>query len=374
MLDPFVAAATASDDAANLANVTNAANGANDANGGTEADASERTPRLYRTGDLVRWRADGEMEFVGRTDAQVKIRGFRIEPGEIEAVLAEHPAVAESFVMARDLGAAGRQLVAYIVRDDLFDPHTGDIDAPDLKRHLAARLPEYMVPAAIVTLDAFPLTPNGKIDRRALPAPEMTGARRDLAAPRDPPEMTLAVIWQEVLGVSPVGIRDNFFDLGGHSLLAVRLLARVERAFGQAVPLATILRGPTIEQMAALLRKANASAASALVPFQTTDNSGSARPAFFCVPGAGGNPIYLSNLARALGSEQPFSGWKGRDSTAIAGLTPPSRRWRRITSTRSARCSRKGRITLAGTRSAGGSRSKWRVRSGGRDMTCRSWR
>ena len=208
--------------------------------------------------------------------------------------------------------------------------------ARELKRHLAARLPEYMVPAAMVMLEAFPLTPNGKIDRRALPAPEMTVARRDLAAPRDPLEMTLAAIWQEVLGVSPVGINDNFFDLGGHSLLAVRLLARVERAFGQAVPLATILRGPTIEQMAALLRKANASAASALVPFQTAapvasathatyvgnaNGSGlaggmaatnpSARPAFFCVPGAGGNPIYLSNLARALGPDQPFYGLEG---------------------------------------------------------------
>jgi amino acid adenylation domain-containing protein len=267
------------------------------------------TPRLYRTGDLVRWRADGEMEFVGRTDAQVKIRGFRIEPGEIEAVLAEHPAVAESFVMARDLGAAGRQLVAYIVRHETH----GEVEFTELKRHLAARLPEYMVPAAIVTLDAFPLTPNGKIDRRALPAPEMTGTRRDLAAPRDPLEMTLAAIWQEVLGVSPVGIRDNFFDLGGHSLLAVRLLARVERAFGQAVPLATILRGPTIEQMATLLRQTNASATSALVPFQSVaaGDAGSARPAFFCVPGAGGNPIYLSNLARALGSAQPFYGLEG---------------------------------------------------------------
>lgn len=223
--------------------------------------------------------------------------------------------------MARDLGAAGRQLVAYIVRDDARDSQIEDIDTRDLKRHLAARLPEYMVPAAIVTLDAFPLTPNGKIDRRALPAPEMTGIRREILAPRDPMEMTLAAIWQDVLGVSPVGIRDNFFDLGGHSLLAVRLLARVERAFGQAVPLATILRGPTIEEMAALLRKANASAASALVPFQSAaagsngsnngSNHGSARPAFFCVPGAGGNPIYLSNLARALGPGQPFYGLEG---------------------------------------------------------------
>jgi amino acid adenylation domain-containing protein len=299
--DPFVAAA--------------AAVAAVDAVAGEAGEVGEHTPRLYRTGDLVRWRADGEMEFVGRTDAQVKIRGFRIEPGEIEAVLAEHPVVAESFVMARDFGAAGRQLVAYVVAHNAHDAHSTDdadgIDVPALKRHLAARLPEYMVPAAIVTLDAFPLTPNGKIDRRALPAPEMTGTRRDLAAPRDPLEMTLAAIWQDVLGVSPVGIRDNFFDLGGHSLLAVRLLARVERAFGQAVPLATILRGPTIEQMAVLLRKANASAASALVPFQTADNSGSARPAFFCVPGAGGNPIYLSNLARALGPEQPFYGLEG---------------------------------------------------------------
>lgn len=266
------------------------------------------TPRMYRTGDLVRWRSDGELEFIGRTDAQVKIRGYRIEPGEIEAALADHPAVAASVVIPREVGASGRQLVAYIVAPAWHD--AWDEDA--IRQALAARLPDYMVPTFIVRLDAFPLTPNGKIDRAALPAPTIDGTRRDPVRPRDPLELTLAAIWQDVLGVGAVGIDDNFFDLGGHSLLAVRLMARVERAFGRSVPLATILRGPTIAQMAALLRRETMARSTALVPIQArTASARDDRPAFFCVPGAGGNPIYLSHLARALGPGQPFYGLEG---------------------------------------------------------------
>jgi acyl transferase domain-containing protein/non-ribosomal peptide synthetase component F/thioesterase domain-containing protein len=296
--------------------------------------------RLYRTGDLARWRADGQLDYVGRADAQVKLRGFRIELGEIETVLAEHPAVADTLVLVRDSAAAGRQLIAYVVptstasraltasaasaiaRDSGASQasgassvpgvsHASDaahaLDVPALRAHLAARLPDYMIPARFIALDAFPLTPNGKIDRAALPAAPAGAAPREMAAPRDTLEMTLAALWADALGVAAVGLRDNFFDLGGHSLLAVRLLARVERAFGQAVPLATILRGPTVEQMARVLRGTNRSHASALVPIQ----SGGSRPPFFCVPGAGGNPIYLYNLSRELGPDQPFYGLQG---------------------------------------------------------------
>jgi amino acid adenylation domain-containing protein len=263
--------------------------------------------RLYRTGDLARWRGDGQLDYVGRADAQVKLRGFRIELGEIETVLAGHPAITDSLVLLREHtpsgsgAAAGRQLVAYVVCDGLAP------DAHALRAYLAARLPDYMIPASFVPLTAFPLTPNGKIDRAALPAPAAVSVTRELAAPRDTLEMTLAAVWADVLGVGAVGLHDNFFDLGGHSLLAVRLLARVERTFGQTVPLATILRGPTVEQMARVLRGAHAPRGSALVPIQT---SGS-RPPFFCVPGAGGNPIYLYNLSRHLGPDQPFYGLQG---------------------------------------------------------------
>jgi amino acid adenylation domain-containing protein len=265
----------------------------------------EPDARLYRTGDLARWRADGQLDYVGRADAQVKLRGYRIELGEIETVLAEHPTVADCLVLVRDSAVAGRQLVAYIVCTPAALDR--DADAHALRAHLGARLPDYMIPASFIALDAFPLTPNGKIDRAALPAAPATAAPRDPIAPRDTLEMTLVSLWADVLGVPAVGLRDNFFDLGGHSLLAVRLLARVERAFGQTVPLASILRGPTVEQMARLLRGTNGSHTSALVPIQ----SGGSRPPFFCVPGAGGNPIYLYNLSRELGPEQPFYGLQG---------------------------------------------------------------
>jgi amino acid adenylation domain-containing protein len=265
----------------------------------------EPDARLYRTGDLARWRADGQLDYVGRADAQVKLRGYRIELGEIETVLAEHPAVADCLVLVRESAVAGRQLVAYIVCTPAVPDR--DADAHALRAHLGARLPDYMIPASFIALDAFPLTPNGKIDRAALPAAPATAAPRDPIAPRDTLEMTLVSLWAEVLGVPAVGLRDNFFDLGGHSLLAVRLLARVERAFGQTVPLASILRGPTVEQMARLLRGTNGSHTSALVPIQ----SGGSRPPFFCVPGAGGNPIYLYNLSRELGPDQPFYGLQG---------------------------------------------------------------
>ncbi|MEA5360258.1 amino acid adenylation domain-containing protein [Amycolatopsis sp., V23-08] len=195
--------------------------------------------RLYRTGDLVRWNASGELVYLGRVDDQVKIRGFRIEPGEIEAVLASHPSVAQVAVVvhgrAGEQDRADRQLVAYVV---------GEADPAELRRFAGDRLPEYMVPAAVVVLDGFPLTANGKLDRRALPEPEFAQGR--YRAPRTEREKLLADVFAEVLGLGRVGIDDNFFALGGQSLLAVKLITRIRALLGAEVPIQVVFETPTV--------------------------------------------------------------------------------------------------------------------------------
>jgi amino acid adenylation domain-containing protein len=200
--------------------------------------------RLYKTGDLACWRADGSIEFLGRNDFQVKIRGFRIELGEIEARLAEHPAVRETVVLAREDGPGGKRLVAY---------YTGDADlaVDDLRAHLAEALPEYMVPVAFVHLDALPLNPNGKVDRKALPAPEGDAyAAHGYEAPEGETEQTLAAIWADLLKIEQVGRHDNFFELGGHSLLAVTLIARMRQA-GLNADVQALFTAPTLAGLAA---------------------------------------------------------------------------------------------------------------------------
>ncbi len=205
--------------------------------------------RLYKTGDLARYLPDGAIEYLGRLDHQVKIRGFRIELGEIESVLAGLPAVREVVVVAREDVAGDKRLVAYLTANGGEPPKDSE-----LRGLFQAKLPEYMVPSAFVTLDRFPLTPNGKVDRKALPMPDL--ARPELenafAAPRTPTEEVLARIWCEVLGLKQIGTRDNFFDLGGHSLLAVRLQSRVEKELGRKLPLAAFFQAPTVGELASL--------------------------------------------------------------------------------------------------------------------------
>ncbi|MFF3195077.1 non-ribosomal peptide synthase/polyketide synthase [Streptomyces misionensis] len=207
--------------------------------------------RMYRTGDLARWGADGNLEFLGRTDDQVKVRGFRIELGEIEAALAAHPQVAQAAVIVRQDRAEDPRLVAYPV------PAAGAaLRAEELRAHLRERLPDYMVPAVFVPLDALPVNASGKLDRRALPEPD-TEATRSGGAPRTPREQVLARLFAEVLGVSEVGVDDDFFDLGGHSLLATRLAARVRAALGVELALRTLFQSPTVAGLAAALGDAD---------------------------------------------------------------------------------------------------------------------
>ncbi len=210
------------------------------------ADPFSPGARMYRTGDLVRWRSDGTLEFLGRADQQVKIRGFRIELGEIETVLTTQSEIKQAIVIARDKGAAGKQLVAYIVLADgrPFDPAT-------LQQRMAERLPRHMLPSAIVVLPALPLTPNGKIDRRALPAPEWRG--NSDAPPRTPDEEILCHIFGEVLSLDRIGIHDSFFDLGGHSLMAMQLLSRIHATFGIDLPMRSLFDSPTVAQLATQL-------------------------------------------------------------------------------------------------------------------------
>ncbi|HET7462017.1 MAG TPA: amino acid adenylation domain-containing protein, partial [Longimicrobium sp.] len=267
--------------------------------------------RLYRTGDRARWRADGTLEYLGRTDHQVKLRGFRIEPGEVEAALRAHPSVRDAAVLVRQDAPGDRRLVAYAAGDEL--------DAGALRDHLRARLPEHMVPQAVVVLDRFPLTPNGKLDRRALPAPA-AGAGAAHAAPRDAAELALAGIWARVLGVERVGIRDDFFALGGHSLLAVRLLARVERELGHALPLASLFAAPTVERQAALLRE-HGGDRGAWGPVVTIQPAGEGAPLFF-VHGGGGSVLAYGELARALGTGRPFHALQ---AAGLAGEAAPRR-------------------------------------------------
>ena len=275
--------------------------------------SDDPTSRLYKTGDKARYLPDGNIEFIGRIDNQVKIRGFRIELGEIEATLAQHPEVREAVVIVREDIPGDKRLFAYIV------PEGEELAAIVLRSFLKSKLPSYMVPGAFVFLEAIPLTPNGKIDRRALPAPdnENLSESASLIPPRTNTELQLSQIWSEVLNIATVGVQDNFFDLGGHSLLAVRLMARIDRQLGIHLPLATLLTEPTIESQASLLNaQNNIRFHSPLVPIQAQGEL----PPLFCVHPVGGNVLCYAELARHLGLNQPLYGLQ---SLGLAGEKEP---------------------------------------------------
>src|SRR6266849_3275747 len=206
--------------------------------------------RMYRSGDVARWRADGVLDFLGRADAQVKLRGFRIEPGEIEAVLLRHPAVAAAAVIAREDAPGDKRLIGYVVAAG-----DGAPEGASLRAHVAASLPDYMVPSAYVVLERLPLTPNGKLDRRALPAPAVRAASPRRSA-RTPQEEILCALFAEVLGLPAVGIADNFFELGGHSLLATRLISRIRASLDVEIAIRSLFEAPTVEALAGRLGEA----------------------------------------------------------------------------------------------------------------------
>ncbi|WP_432420087.1 condensation domain-containing protein, partial [Paenibacillus polymyxa] len=203
--------------------------------------------RMYRTGDLARWMPDGNIEYLGRIDHQVKIRGYRIELGEVETQLLQVASVREAVVMARADETGQKHMVAYYVAGQ-------ELGASELRSELGRELPSYMVPSYFVQLEQMPLSPNGKIDRKALPAPEgslQSGA--DYVAPRTWVEVKLAHIWQEVLGLTQVGVKENFFEIGGHSLRATTLASKIHKELNKPLPLRSIFEAPTIEQLAAVL-------------------------------------------------------------------------------------------------------------------------
>jgi amino acid adenylation domain-containing protein len=262
--------------------------------------------RLYRSGDLARYGANGALQFLRRIDQQVKVRGYRIELGEIEATLMRHPAVREAAVIIREdtppiYRHPDRQIVAYLVPHRDMPPNSQAI-----RDFLAQQLPAYMLPSAIVLLEALPLTPSGKLDRRALPAPdwEKTDPQKAYTAPRDALELQLVQIWEELLPTRPIGVKDSFFDLGGHSLDAIRLVAQIQKRLGQNLALAALFEGATIEQLAHLLRRQSHSQPASVVAIRSTGS----KPPFFCVHPAGGDVLSYKLLAQFLAADQPFYG------------------------------------------------------------------
>ena len=215
--------------------------------------SDDPTCRLYRTGDFARHLADGRLECLGRADHQVKVRGFRIELGEIETVLTQHPGVQDAVVMAQERGPGDKRLAAYVVTDPLEEP-----TVTELRRHVRKVLPDYMVPSAFIMVEAFPLTPNGKVDRRALAThgPDSMARSSGHAAPETPMEKLVARVWEDVLDIRDVGVHDNFFDLGGHSLLSMQVLLQLEAQTGRRLnPREIFLQ--TLQQLAVSLSPAD---------------------------------------------------------------------------------------------------------------------
>lgn len=264
--------------------------------------------RLYKTGDLASWFPDGNIKYSGRIDFQVKVRGFRIELGEIQTVLSKHPFVKESVVVATEDKTGDKHLTAYIEQNETYDSESEDMSA-ELKRHLDRKLPDYMIPAFFVFMDALPLTPNGKIDRKSLPEPDRKTSANAYVAPRNTMEMLLVKLWEEILEISPVGISDDFFEVGGHSLLAVKLISGINRKFNSDIPLSALFQSKTIESLAAVLDRD--AAAPEYTPLVLLQPRGEKRP-LFCVHAAGGNVFRFVRLASDMGTDRPFYGLQAR--------------------------------------------------------------
>jgi len=267
--------------------------------------------RLYKTGDLVRYMLNGELEYLGRLDDQVKVRGFRIELGEIEAQLVKQPEVHNAIVLVREDMPGDKRLVAYVNTADQ------SVTGESLKAAMQKKLPNFMVPSAIVVLETFPLTPNGKVNRKELPVPRQERVKEaQYVAPRDSIETEIVQIWEELFEIEPIGVQDDFFDLGGHSLLAVRLILMIEKKIGQSLPLALLFQSGTIEQLADVLRsKVDLLPTSHLVRIQ----GGTQLPLFLVHP-IGGNVLCYGELARVLGDDQPVYGLQA--SGLLEGTTP----------------------------------------------------
>jgi amino acid adenylation domain-containing protein len=256
--------------------------------------------RMYRTGDRVRWRVNGELEFLGRADDQIKIHGIRVEPGEIEATLLQDSRITAAVVMLVESAAGGRRLVAYLTAASGTRPTTDEVRAA-----LARQLPSNMVPASFIWLDAMPMTPNGKLDRKALPAPV-----QDTLPVADHPNVTklereIAAIWEEVLQISPIGMRSDFFDLGGDSLALVSLFASIEAKFGRALTVDVLAGGLTVAKLAQVLSDDSPAIADDLGPLVALQPDGDLPP-FFCVHGVGDGVMHLYRLARHAGTRRPF--------------------------------------------------------------------
>ncbi len=274
---------------------------------------SERAgARMYRTGDVGRYQSDGKVEYIGRADNQVKVRGYRIELGEIEAVLSQHKQVRSCVVVARQEREAEKRLVCYYTSE-------GEVRREELREHLGRKLPEYMVPGMFIEMEQMPLTANGKVDRSALPVPgkEEQSVQNDFLAPRDGLERELVQIWEEILSVAPIGIRDDFFRLGGNSLIALRMVAAVRRRVAKDLPISVMLQARTIQRLAAILRrKVPSLTQSPLVAIQPQGR----RPNLFCIHPGSGNVLCYIDLARRLGTDQPVYGLQ--DPTLFVGGDP----------------------------------------------------
>lgn len=258
--------------------------------------------KIYRTGDKARYLPDGNIEFLGRSDRQIKLRGIRIELGEIETVLSEYPEIKSAVVIAKESSSGDKILAAYYIP---VNNNSESIESSDLKKYLLSRLPEVMVPNIYIQIDEMPLTATGKIDQGRLPSPYFSEGKekKNYCEPADELQLQLVKIWEKVLGVPKIGIKDNYFDLGGHSLLAVRLIGYIEKLTGKKLPLSSFVTSPTIEQQAEILKndgwKPSWKSLVAVKP-------GGSKIPFFCVPPASGSAIHFQEMIQYIPDDQPM--------------------------------------------------------------------